>query len=152
MVSATPGRAPFLASFPALLLKNIISSGIQRGQPPPRRPPVPPPPRRGARPFPAVCCHLPSAAAGGGSRGASRSRCPDGGGEGGLAPAALPSLAVLPRPRPGGDARDPGRARPRSRTRLRPAALLGTFSYTSGLKTSGGPYTGCSRTYMRTPM
>lgn len=72
-VRAAPGGAPLLAPSPACLFKRIkIKRHKARAAPRRAVPPVPPP-RCGARPFPAVCCHLPSAAAGGGSRGAPRS-------------------------------------------------------------------------------
>lgn len=72
-VRARPGQTPFLPfSFWLFIESSTPQSGVQGELPPSRRRPPGAAAAPGARPFPAVCCHLPSAAAGGGSRGAPR--------------------------------------------------------------------------------
>lgn len=77
-VRYVPGWAPLPASCPACLFKKIRKSRGEARHPPQRRP-VPRCRRAaGLGPFPAVCCHLPSAAAAGGSRGAPAAGVPGG--------------------------------------------------------------------------
>lgn len=145
MSAVLPDRLPSPSSLCLFIEGSKPQSGVQRGQPPSRRRPPGAVAAPGARPFPAVCCHLPSAAAGGGSRGAPRKPVtPEGARRGCVCPClGCPSFT----PSLDGGPKNP------------PAMLLDALqawcpagncvcSYMSNLKVSGYTYVGCKCTYM----